>query len=118
MMTAFGDEAIVMISVVGMAVAHEIGITTGEDHVLGTATVAGTKTKLEVATVTTNELGTVITMLDGTDDGKFDEAMIAIDGDEAITTNEVCGNEEMAEYGTTNGLDQVDGTVMEFGTET
>jgi hypothetical protein len=117
MMTAFDDETVIT-WVDGKPVAHEAGTTTGDDQVLGTATVVGTKTNDETGTVTTNELGTETTTLDGTDDGTLDEAMIAIDGDEAIMMNDDDDNDETSETGKTTGDDHVDGTVIEFGTET
>jgi hypothetical protein len=53
MITADGDEWMVMIKLDGTFETTETGTTAGCDQVLGTATVAGTKTKAVVGTETT-----------------------------------------------------------------
>jgi hypothetical protein len=53
----------------GKVLAYVPGTTTGDVHESGTVTVDGIKTKLELATDTTTELGTVITADDETHSG-------------------------------------------------
>lgn len=99
--TELGDEAIVMITDDGTLLTCVQATTTGDDQLEGTTTVAGTATKLETATVTTAELGTLAITDVGTDSGIFDQETIATEGLEAKTTTWVAGNELTNEIGTT-----------------
>jgi hypothetical protein len=93
-MTTDGDDATKTTWVDGNDETSETGTTTGDDHVDGIVTVAGTDEtatatdettydeKDETATVTIAVDGTEATIDVGTDDGTFDQAMMTADGDE------------------------------------
>jgi hypothetical protein len=126
--TTDGDEWTKTTWVDGKLETKETATTTGDDHVDGIVTVAGTDEAAtatdettydendEAATVTTAELGIEAMRPAGTDDGTFDQAMMTADGDEWIVMITLDGSDETAEAGTTTGDDHVDGTATVAGT--
>jgi hypothetical protein len=102
----------------GMFETNEAGTITTVFHDVGTATVAGTKTNCEAATLEIAEAGTDKTKLEATDDGTCDHSTTANDGDEAIMMTYEVLNDETADAGKTTGDLHVVGTVTVLGTET
>jgi len=116
--TAEDSDGIVTTADDGTLDTQLTGTITGLLMVDGTDTVYGT--------VTNDETGTATTAVDGTDaitdvgtlSGMAVHETITADGDEAIVITNDDGNDYTHEYGTTAGLDHVDGTTTVAGTKT
>jgi hypothetical protein len=113
MITADGDDAIVIYSVLGNEDTNEIGTTTAEldAHDDGITIEAGTNTYVVIAT--TNDEGTDTTRLVGTVLGKFEYDTTASDGDDAIMMISSNGIDDTYDNGTITGLDHVSGTTTD-----
>jgi hypothetical protein len=114
--TSDGEEWIVITADAGKDETQLAATTTGLDHEVGTATLAGTKTNELTATETTFDEGTDWITLVGTDSGILDQETIATEGEETAITTCVAGNDETHETGTACGLDHVVGIVTLSGT--
>jgi hypothetical protein len=71
-MTADGDEWIVITWLLGSLETYETGTTTGDLHVDGITTVAGTKTNDETGTEIKADVGIETITYDGTESGTLD----------------------------------------------
>lgn len=115
MITADGDDQIVITYEAGTNSTHETGTTTGDDQVDGIETTDGTKTNEEAGTVTITEAGTETITADGTENGTFSYETMATDD---IISTSYDGNDETHETGTTTGETHVAGIVTTDGTVT
>jgi hypothetical protein len=97
MIATDGELDETMYKVLGKLETNENETKTGELKVDGIVTADGTEIHDETATETTAVDGTVKTTLDGTDDGTFDEATIATDGDDDSKVIYELGNDETNE---------------------
>jgi hypothetical protein len=114
MITADGDDPIVMYNVLGSLETYVNGTTTGELKLDGTSTDDGMKTNELAGIDVTTDLGRLKTALDGTEVGTFVLSTTANPAvDKMITW--VDGNEVTTEVATKTGDDQTDGIVTDDG---